>query len=314
MDYNLCNKFIKYKKYMGYKYKTETIVMNEIKKYLENNNIEIITKEVIENYARINPNLKPNTLARNVGIFREFCKYLKMQDVESYQIPKKLYPQKARQYVPYIFSNDEIKLILKNIGIVSSSPNTHYSYIKSQTIPLIIRILYQTGMRVGEVLNLRINDYNTDGYFIIKESKNNEERRIYLPDSLNSKVLSYHNKFHQNTINKYFFQLTKSQINIETIERNFYETLKLSNIVKTDKGPRIHDLRHTFIVRSIEKSFIEGKDFNQFLPYLQVYVGHSSIRSLEYYFRLTNVMIEKLNPLIENKLGNIIPKVGDINE
>lgn len=315
MNYNLCDEFINYKKYLGYRYKTDTIVMNEIKKYLEDNNIKTITKEVVGNYARINLNLKPNTLARNIGVFREFCKYLKMQDIDCYQIPKKLYPQKARQYVPYIFSDEEIKLIFKNLELVASSANKHYSYIRSQTIPLIIRVLYQTGMRVGEVLNLKIDDYNKeDGYFKIKQSKNKEERIIYLPDSLNKRVLSYHIKFHQIINNKYFFQLTKTKIDTNTIERNFYESLKLSNIIKTDKGPRLHDLRHTFIVRSIEKAFEEEKDFNQFLPYLQAYVGHSSLKALEYYFRLTNVMIEKLNPLIEDKLGNIIPKVGDINE
>lgn len=310
MNYNLCDEFIKYKKYLGYKYKTETIVIKEIKSFLIDNKITEITKEVIESYARLNTNLSSNTLARNMGTFREFCIYLKMQDIECYQIPKCIYPQKVRKYVPYIFSKDEITNILAKIEVVSK--NKPYSYVREQTIPLIIRILYQTGMRIGEVLNLKIEDYNyLEGYFNIKEAKNNEERRIYLPDSLNIKVLNYHNKFHTKTNNIYFFQLGTTKIEAKTIDDNFYKALNLCNIKRKENSPRLHDLRHTFVVRSIEKAFSEGKDFNLFLPYLQAYVGHKSITSLEYYFHLTKPMISELNPLINDKFKVLIPKLKE---
>lgn len=313
MNYDLCDKFIEFKKYMGYKYKTDTIVMNNIKKFLVDNKTEQITKEVVEKYARLNPNIKTNTLARNINVFREFCKYLKMQDIVSYQIPKKFYPQKSKQYIPYIFSDDEIKSILKNCETLASKGN--YSYKRHIILPLIIRILYQTGMRIGEVLNLKVNNYNEEeGYFLIENSKNNSERIICLPNSLNEKILNYHKKFHYNTEDEYFFQITKTKINTSTIEGLFNKALILSNISKTDDGPVVHCLRHCFIIKSIKNAYEEGKDMNNFLPYLQAYVGHQSIKSLEYYFKLTKNMINDLNPIIEEKIGNIIPKLGDTNE
>ena len=71
-DYNkLFLDFLQYKHYLGYKYKTDEIVLKEIVKYLTENNIEIITKAVIEDYARLNSNLNSNTIARNMGVFRE---------------------------------------------------------------------------------------------------------------------------------------------------------------------------------------------------------------------------------------------------
>lgn len=57
-DYNkLFLDFLQYKHYLGYKYKTDEIVLKEIVKYLTENNIDIITKDVIEDYARLNSNL-----------------------------------------------------------------------------------------------------------------------------------------------------------------------------------------------------------------------------------------------------------------
>src|SRR5699024_6921209 len=115
-DYNkLFLDFLQYKRYLGYKYKTDEIVLKEIVQYLTENNIEIITKAVIEDYARLNSNLNSNTIARNMGVFREFCKYLSLQEINCYQIPNKIYPQNHHNYTPYIFSHEEIKQIYQNL-------------------------------------------------------------------------------------------------------------------------------------------------------------------------------------------------------
>ena len=108
-DYHtLSQAFLQQKQFLGYRYKTEGIVLKEIVTFL---NGREITKEVTEEYARMNRNRHSNTIARNMGVLREFCKYLKTQGVPCYQIPKKIYPQNHRNYTPYVFSRQEIKTI-----------------------------------------------------------------------------------------------------------------------------------------------------------------------------------------------------------
>lgn len=154
-DYNtLCDDFLQYKKFLGYKYGTDTVVIKQIKKYLIDNKIEKITKEVTEQYARLNQNLDANTIARNMGVFREFCLYLKIQNVDCYQIPDKIYPQNHKKFIPYIFSHEEITKIYQNLNKVNIS--YQFSYYSKTVHPLIIKMLYQTGMRIGELLNIKI--------------------------------------------------------------------------------------------------------------------------------------------------------------
>ena len=43
-------------------------------------------------------NLNSNTIARNMGVFKEFCKYLSLQEINCYQIPNKIYPQNHHNY------------------------------------------------------------------------------------------------------------------------------------------------------------------------------------------------------------------------
>ena len=198
-EYNtIFDEFIQFKHFLGYKYKTDEVVIKEIKNYLIENNITKITKEVTEAYARINPNLKANTIARNMGVFREFCIFLKYQKgIDCFQIPNKIYPQNHNNFIPYIFSYKEIKLVYSNLD--KPLKNYHYSYYKQIAYPLIIKILYQTGMRIGEVINIKIKNYYHElSVFKLTNTKNNEERYVAISDKLNDEINNFIIKFFYN--------------------------------------------------------------------------------------------------------------------
>ena len=304
--HTLGNDFLQYKRFLGYKYKTDEIVIKEIIKYLENNNINIITKEIVEDYARINSNLSPNTIARNMGVFRELCKYLKLQKVEAYQIPNGIYTRNSNNYIPYIFSKKEMKNIYNSLNSVLNS--YRYNYYRKTIYPLIIKILYQTGMRIGEVLSLKINDYDIEnGILYIKDPKNNIERLICLPKNIIVELNNYISIFN------YLFTENNVIFNAKSaaIEKYFYKVLKEVNINRTNTGPRLHDLRHTFVVHRIEKYAKEQVDFNAMLPVLQAHLGHQSLSSLTYYFHMTKYILKDINRVSEEYFGYLIPKDGE---
>ena len=310
-DYNtIFDEFIQFKHFLGYKYKTDEIVINEIKDYLIKNNITKITKEVTEDYARINPNLSSNTIARNMGVFREFCHYLKYQkNIDCYQIPSKIYPQNHNNFIPYIFSYEEIKLIYSNLE--NPLKNYHYSYYKQKVFSLIIKILYQTGMRIGELLNIKLEDYDYE-LSVIKliNTKNNEGRYVAISDQLNEEINKFITKFFYNKSNdEYIFKVSNN-----TISKYFKKVLKLSNIKITDKGPRLHDLRHTYVVHNIDKAIKQNKDVNQILPILKTQLGHKCLSSLAYYFHINKDILGTVNEISEEKLGYLIPSIGEDNE
>ena len=302
-DYNtIINNFLQYKHFLGYKYKTDEIVLNEIKNYLLENKVDIITKEVTEDYARINSNLRPNTIARNMGVFRELCKYIKQQDIECYQIPNNIYPQNHKIYIPYIFSHEEIKNIYNNLETPIS--NYHYRYYIQKAYSLIIKLLYQTGMRIGEVLNLTRDCYNYElGIFTLKETKNGQERNIAIPDDLNERINEFCNKFVYDKEDKIF------KTSIGSVNNYFKKVLKVANIKITDNGPTLHCLRHTYVVHNIEKAIEDKVDLNVFLPILQSQLGHQSLNSLSYYFHITNDVLKVVNKISEEELAYLISEV-----
>lgn len=301
-DYHtLSKKFLQQKRSLGYRYKTEEVILNEIVRFLGDREI---TKEVMEEYARINKNRHSNTIARNMGVSREFCKYLKTQGIDCYQIPEKIYPQNHKNYTPYIFSHQEIKTIYGNLEIALKG--YHYSHYQKLTYPLIIKILYQTGMRLGELLSIKKQDYLIeDGCFRLKDTKNDQERLVFLPENLKREMNFFIHKFnHQWNIDLKIFSISSS-----TIEKYFYKVLKLSNILRKENSPRVHDLRHTFVVHKIKEYANEGKDINVMLPILQKHLGHQSLKALSYYFRLTKDILMDIKQISEEKFNNLISEV-----
>lgn len=301
----IINDFLQYKHFLGYKYKTDSIILKEILNYLRENEIEKITKEATENYARINNNLDTNTIARNMGVFRELCAYMKNnKNIECYQIPKYLYPQNHNKYKPHIFSHNEIKNIYDSLN--NYKFNYHYNYYRQISYPLIIKILYQTGMRIGEVFSLTFENFNSDiGIFTLLDTKNGQERNVAIPDSLNKEILKYCNKFTLSNKDLIF------KVSTNSIEKYFDKIMRLSNIKITDDGPTLHCLRHTYIVHTIEKAIANDTDLEVLLPILQAQVGHQSLESLSYYFHMTNDLLNTVNKISEQELGYLIRKLGE---
>lgn len=308
-DYStIITDFIQYKHFLGYKYRTDKIILNQIKNYLIDNKVGIITREVIEGYVKLNPNLNTNTIARKIGVFREFCVYLKLQKgIDCYQIPKNSHPRNKHYFIPYIFSHDEIKLLYANIK--NFQLNYHYSYYSKNIYPLIIKLLYQTGIRIGELLNLTLSSYNSElGIFYLKESKNGEERVVAIPDTLNEEMKKYCKKFVYSKEDFLF------NISMDAVEKYFKKILRLSGITISDNGPRLHDLRHTFIIHNVEKIIETKRDFNTVLPALKAQLGHRSLESLSYYFHITNDVLNTVNKISEKELGYLINEKRDYSE
>jgi integrase len=70
----------------------------------------------------------------------------------------------------------------------------------------------------------------------------------------------------------------------------------------------LHDLRHTFAVRVLNKWVRDGKNLTTALPYLAIYMGHEGLKACQHYLRLTAVMFPELIRTVEKEYGWIIPE------
>ena len=96
----------------------------------------------------------------------------------------------------------------------------------------------------------------------------------------------------------------------DTAYRLFRKALSVAGISHggKGKGPCLHDLRHTYAVRVLNRWVQEGKSLTTALPYLAIYMGHEGLKASQHYLRLTATMFPELIRTVENKYGWVIPE------
>lgn len=180
-------------------------------------------------------------------------------------------------------------------------------------MPSLLRMLYGTGIRIGEALSLLNEDINLEEeYFILRDTKNGKGRIVPFSTSLAEVLKDY--VVHRNRLpvkisdtTPFFITLKGRACDRDSIYRRFCKILIQANIPKD--RIRLHDLRHTFAVHSLAKMAEEGMDLYCSLPILSTYLGHQSLRATNNYVRLTSEMYPELIRKIDIIGFDIFPKM-----
>jgi len=240
-------------------------------------------------------------------------KYLTSIGIEAV-LPEK--PRASSEYVPYIFSADELSRIMAAAD--SRQPGCNASRMSAASqLPFLLRVLYGCGLRVGEALSLRWRDVDVEnGIIHVRCAKNDKQRIVPCSKSLAELFKRY--RFSGMTYaeeESFIFSNRKGRhYSLNYMWVLFSEVLESVGIElvrgKTgSRGPCIHSLRHTFVLRSFSKMDLEGNAFEEAVPYLSTYLGHSSILETDKYLRFSHEICEDAYGLIGEYTQDIFPEV-----
>ena len=306
------------KRVVGYKYDINAKHLKRfdnfaIEKYPEATNL---TKEIVLDWcSKKSYETQANQNSR-ASIMRQFAKYMDSIGIKTYIIPKGYYPTEP-QYLPYIFSNKELK------DFFAATDKCYYYYespYRHQIMPVLFRMLYMCGLRPAEGRLLKVKHVDlTDGILTIEKSKKDNSRLIPIPDSLTKRCQVYSNAVHPFSLSEdYFFPALKGKplTNIN-VYRNFRRFLWQASISHggRGRGPRIYDFRHSYAVHCLKKWVKQEKDLAVYLPVLKTYMGHDSFNDTAYYLRLTADVFPDITIKLETRYPDIIPELeGDYSE
>lgn len=155
-----CTKYIDYKKSLGFKMSASTYYsLRGMDDFFMNYDISttypILTKEMVENYVAIRGSEASKTQHTRMSIVRQFAMFMNRLGFEFYVYPETDFVQVKSDFIPYIFTHDEIAKLIKlldNISVSPWYPTYHMVY------PMLFRMLYGCGLRINEALGLKIND------------------------------------------------------------------------------------------------------------------------------------------------------------
>lgn len=260
-----------------------------------------ITEDVILQWRSTRINDNDRNLYHKYIAWKHFCTYMCSIEVGSY-IPRIPKAGRQNEYIPYIFTSEEIELFFKTVDRLRISTNRNITPMFA--MPALFRLLYSTGIRISEAISLRNEDLDFENRIIyINKTKNEQQRLAVMTDSLFAVLQEYKNFkelipiYKINAKEKFFFvtQLGKP-CHKTNVRFWFQEVLYCAEIPKHTyvNRPRIHDLRHSSAVHSFQKLISQGMDLNCGLPMISIFLGHKHIRSTEHYVRLTSQMFPDL--------------------
>lgn len=257
----------------------------------------------------------PRTFYSKCVAFRLFCQYLCHIGFKSFvpSIPKR----PKSDYTPRIFSVKEIQKIFTIVDTLELKISHRNNCLIC--LPSIFRFLYYCGARVGEVMAITNEDVDFEkGVVILRETKNRQHRLIPMNQAMKvvlSQYVWYRNKMDikdiANPEKPFFINHEGKRITASSIYNRFREILSNCGIhhIGHGRGPRVHDLRHTFAVHSLHHMVETGMDVYTALPILSVLLGHSDIYATQNYVRLTLDFHPDLLSKEYASLANIIPEL-----
>lgn len=225
--------------------------------------------------------LAPASIARIVAAVKGFYRFLVMERRIPEDITSIMESPKLWQKLPEVLSLDEVEIILKK-------PNLRDRLGIRDKAEL--ELMYATGMRVSEIINLKTADVNLDVGFIKCRGKGQKERIIPLGKSADRAIRRYLDKVRPKLLKKskpsdYLFLSIRGQ---RMSRQNFWKMikkyLKLSRI-KKDVSP--HTLRHSFATHLLER----GAD----LRIVQEMLGHASISTTQIYTHINKERLKSIH-------------------
>lgn len=189
---------------------------------------------------------------------------------EVLKIPQKINLKFAKRSkkLPVVLSREEIKSIIEQI--------------KNPKHKLIISLAYGAGLRVSEVISLKVKDINLDELTVhLKDAKGKKDRLTIIPESIRNDIKIL---ISEKSLDEIVFASERGgKLTERTAQKIFENGMKKAGI---KKGATFHSLRHSFATHLLEN----GVD----VRYVQELLGHSNIRTTQIYTQVTNPKLKNI--------------------
>lgn len=238
-------------------------------KYLKNikrePDVAVIKKYLLEKQDRGLSSQTVNLYLQAIKYFyRDICKNHENIGIKFAKTPSKL---------PVVLSRAEIKRIIASIS--------------NQKHRLLVALSYGCGLRVSEVIDLKVKDIDLNELTVhLKGAKGDKDRITIFPERLKNDIM---NIIAGKLGNEYLFiSQLGGKLSERTAQKIFENALKKCDI---NKEATFHSLRHSFATHLLEN----GVD----VRYVQELLGHANIRTTQIYTKVTNPSLKKIKSPLE---------------
>ena len=246
--------------------------------YLRENEIpsfKQVNKEVIVNYmqAEKNNNKANSSILRSVSSLRKFFQYLAQEKIIEKDPMLLIDTPKKKQHLPQVLTKEEVEKLLH-------SPNT--GQVLGLRDRAMLELMYATGLRISEIINLKLEDLHLTMGTLQTLGKGHKERIVPVGDEAIKWINRYLEEarpklLKQKLSNYLFLNFHGNNLTRQGVWKNLKAEVRKAGI---QKNITPHTLRHSFATHILEN----GAD----LRIVQELLGHADISTTQIYTHLSN--------------------------
>jgi integrase len=268
---------------LGYRLARPEKLLNQFLDYLERTGQSRITVAVALAWARLPAAGNSNWWAYRLAAVRGFVTYLHAIDPAQEVPAADLLPWRARRASPYLYSDAEVSALI-------AATDTLRDPLRQATFATLIGLLAVTGIRVGEAIALDRDDVDLPaGRLTVRSGKFGKTRELVLHPSTVTALKGYQRLRRRHApvtgTAAFFVSLAGTRLRYCNVHHAFHQLVHTAGMTPRSAScrPRIHDLRHTFAVRSMLDAYAAGQDGQTRLTLLSTWLGHVHPASTYWY-------------------------------
>jgi integrase len=275
--------YINLRRSLGYKLVDAAPLLSDFVSFLEKEGADHITIPLALEWAQ-RKSVRPAEWARRLTTVRCFARHWSATDPKTQIPPWSLLPHRPKRARPYFYTDREIDELLKAARQLDGRLGLTYY--------CLLGLLSVTGLRISEVLNLKIQDVDlAKGILVIVGSKFGKSRLVPIHASTQKVMLRYaRDRDHAfgRELSYFFVSRRGNRLDKGQVRRTFYRLSRKIGLrgPNASHGPRLHDFRHRFAARVLANWYRSGQEPERRLPVLSTYLGHGHISDTYWYLTI----------------------------
>ena len=270
------DKFLNYinnRGFSNYTYKSYHKDLLDFFSFFENKDIASISVNDIRGYIRslYDKKYSAATISRHISTLKSFYKYLESEDTVNVNPMDLISNPKKDKKLPNYLNYEDLERLLK-------TPDVNNKWGLRDA--LILEMLYSTGIRVSELVNIKVNDISFSERKIYVFGKGRKERIVFYGSNLENLL----NKYLKNHHEIYLFTNTKGDKLNERTVRQIVSNTALKAHINVKVTP--HTLRHTYATHMLN----DGADLKSVGDLL----GHENLSTTGIYTHVSNERLRKV--------------------
>lgn len=296
-------RYVTHKRSMGQRFTTEERTLKSFCRGQPNKDIEHIGPKQVLTFLAGRGGPPTGFWQRKHGVLSGFYRFaISHGYVERSPLPKTV-PKVPQQFVPYIYSQAELRRLMDATATCFKSPRCR---LDATTYRALLLLLYGAALRIGEAVSLTLADVDLDAALLkIRESKFYKARLVPIGSDLVT-VLTAHLSCRRargaHGDAPLFVRRSGDPLTRHDAENAFRRLRVEAQVLRQDKAryqPRLHDLRHSAATHRLLAWYQSGADVQRMLPQLATYLGHIHITGTQRYLTLTPQLLQQASQRFE---------------